>query len=381
MSIIGHWTFDNVSGVNVYDDVGMNDGVLTNITVNASGKFDDCVYTTGVSASRYMLLTSNASFKSASFWGKRVVDSTNDMSSMLLAPSASLGLKALVAGRTLSYSDAILINNTDSGHVVSDSLWHHYVITEGSSNNHHWVWVDGVKSATEFLSNFGGLIWGVGIAGVSTSWSVGGIDNLQIYNHVLSTLEVAELFAKSDQTSVGIENNIAVSAGFSCIVKGSRDIDESHIAIALGFGAIVETKAPDPEEVTLNAGAGFGASIQTDRPANTIKVGVGLSFQANSARFTIASLRAGFGIGQLMDARTPLAAVAACRLCMGCDLEADFSPQINLLNAFGIASEIYAVKQINDATITLSLGFCTTVSTQQEQVACRLPEYSTARWA
>lgn len=194
-----HWTFENVNGNIVRNQVLTGEpATMTNIDIDGGGKWSNCMFTTGTSSTRTLEPPIPIHFKSVSYWHRHNGDLSGDCCVGVNGIGGTFGANSVALMRS-SFSYEIYVNNIQSGFYVSDTNWHHIVLVEGSDPNHHWLWVDGVKSATEITTNFSGLIRGFGNYGTSTAWSVGGIDNIQIYRSKLTAEQIQELYLALDE--------------------------------------------------------------------------------------------------------------------------------------------------------------------------------------
>lgn len=200
MSLIAHWTMDNITGSTLTDEQGSYDGTIANMTQTVSGKFDD--YLAGgdpTSVIREVDFGGDVPFKSISMWVKR--GSLTKSDNFLRKGTTGALLYALATTYFVSIYDGSGVNSTDL--TISDTTtWHHVVLVEGTDNNTHWIWVDGVKASAEITSNFAGVFNYLGMPTTTASGWVPGLDNAQVYDTKLTDAEIAILYAATSQDTV-----------------------------------------------------------------------------------------------------------------------------------------------------------------------------------
>jgi len=377
MAIVNHWTFDNVSGLTIYDDVGSDDGYLTDLAVDASGKFDDCAYSNSFSIERYMYAGS-IYFTSLSLWIKRGTDGTK-VFMPLTSYSSSYPLKTLYSTGS-GDSSLLKVNGNPTGFTITDTSWHHLVMVEGSDNDHHWIYLDGVKSSTEIETDFGGIIDVFGTYVETADVGVGGIDNIQVYDDALSNYEVEQLYVAADQSALPdsreMAGTIAITDGIRASVPMLSGVTGT-IAINGGITAELEDKFISAITGTIAINGGLSASSTPTDIIGTIAINGGIT----TAVIQKPTIQGTIAISGGLDAESEgIAASIAGRIAIsgGLRLEEVKAKTIEGTIALtgSMTAEVPRPAEIN-GTIALTGGF-TVGSTAS---SCRLPEYSTDRWA
>jgi hypothetical protein len=198
---VSHWTMDNVYGSTLVDEKGVNDGTITNMTQTVGGKFGNYLLGGLRSVVRNVSFVGGGGiqFKSISMWIKRT--------------NLNNGCVLLYNGIELS---TLAVNNSGSGNLlcvysggwiysnltVSDTDWHHIVLVEGSTNNNHWFFVDGVKSSSEINTKLGGWFGYFGTLGTLASSEVSNFDNIQLFNVKLTDSQVIDLYNATSQDRI-----------------------------------------------------------------------------------------------------------------------------------------------------------------------------------
>lgn len=191
---IAHWTMDNYSGSVLYDEKLTYNGNITNYIVGIEGKFGNCLKGGDVDSviRNVDFGVSGVNFKTISFWLKR--NNTSKYTTVISNPDNSKVVAIQTAGSGnyfYFFNDAQ--NNTNL--VIADNTnWHHVVITEGSNSNNHWVYINGVKSSSEKLSNLNGVFRYLGRPNTVAGQEVPDFDNFQVFDVVLSDSDVLKLY-------------------------------------------------------------------------------------------------------------------------------------------------------------------------------------------
>ena len=223
--LIGWWKFEEGGGTIAVDSSGMgNNGTLVGGPTYVVGKIGSyCLSFNGTS--QYVNLGtlgsigSNISNVSVSAWvfstqntvTNNVIGTTN--SGTTFAQNLSLQVNQNDVGVLLAGSvRSALIDNTTplilsggtNANNISINTWHLIVATDNSSTNTIVIYVDGVSKAivyqdqqtpvtyTNFTSPM--LIGAFNKAGTINQFFAGNIDDVRIYNRVLSASDVAQLF-------------------------------------------------------------------------------------------------------------------------------------------------------------------------------------------
>ena len=195
---IHHYTFDNVNTGTLTINDEISGG--TNLAYTSGKTFPlgwdgNCL--SGGSTSYNAHSAAPIPFKTIHLWFKR--PTTTNYTNILSKTSSLLILvEAGGTGRLYffnaggQYSNLTLTDTTE---------WHSLCIVQGSDNNHHWLWLDGVKGSTEINSNWAGVFQYIGRPDTASGQEQAFIDNIQIYDKILSNEEILSLFNATLQTT------------------------------------------------------------------------------------------------------------------------------------------------------------------------------------
>jgi len=206
--VIAHWALDETQGVVAHDSIGNNNGTLYGEPVwqPTGGKFAGALEFDGIDdyvETDFILDPSKGSF-SVFAWIKggspgQVIISQRDASDGRKTEPGSAWLWADSSyGRLITRLMHPPFDPLVSESVITDDQWHHVGLVYDFDGLHRHLYVDGVEVAKDTdvvggVGSNGGLHFGAGTAlEAGTFWS-GLIDDIRIYDEVLSAEEVAEL--------------------------------------------------------------------------------------------------------------------------------------------------------------------------------------------
>ena len=215
-SLVGHWTFDDVSGAAIaINAVGGTDGIITGgVTTGVDGVFGTAFEFNG---SGYVDM-GNAAFIS------NITGSSLSISYWIKAADNGTGRNVAVFLGNDTVSDRYIdtgIENSDliygrdrgpgtyseikSGKAYNDSQWHHIVFVIDAANG-HGLYIDGalVTSDSSALDLTSGINnFEIGRLGRSspTDYFRGVIDDVRIYDEVLSQEQIQEMFYSEKASS------------------------------------------------------------------------------------------------------------------------------------------------------------------------------------
>ncbi len=181
--LIHKYLLTDVGSGTAADSIGDNDGTVHSGTIT-TGPFGTSCWGGGP-AGNYILLASEVSLISISFWGRRndtsrtVYATKNNDNKGFISPSGGTG------DNRLYYKNGIF-----SGIECDDLLWHHFAMVKDSTTI-YFFYMDGVKdSSSKQVSTFGPPVMNAfGDNGVGS----GAMDRVRIYNRRLTDDEVIVL--------------------------------------------------------------------------------------------------------------------------------------------------------------------------------------------
>ncbi len=184
------WDSVSDSKIGTINGIGYNSGLANPLGGNFVGS------SSVLAQQRSYTPTTPLPFKTISLWARQY-------------PHGGMGLSlvnnAIVQQGTVQNPPNVWVGAIDTGLVAGAynliPYWRHYVFTEGSDKDHHYAWVNGVRSASEVLTNWDGEIYMFGNYPSST-FSMYYHDNVQIYDGVLSDDDIAILAAATDDTTI-----------------------------------------------------------------------------------------------------------------------------------------------------------------------------------
>jgi hypothetical protein len=218
---VGHWTFDSASvvGTQILDQSGNNlNGTLSGGVVSTTGVINQGLSFDGRSGFiefSYDSLTDLSGNLTLALWVKTQNKSrTEALISRYNAAGAETGyllrtdpgghVELVVGGNNTTGGHGVAL--TDTSAIVNDGQWHHIaaVITFGQGVS---FFVDGGLSSTQAL-NLVAQPSGSSLQVGLNPWTdygtyfTGSLDDVRIYNRVLSAVEIAALFASSQASTV-----------------------------------------------------------------------------------------------------------------------------------------------------------------------------------
>jgi hypothetical protein len=205
--LIAHLRLDETEGKTAYDSVRSNDGTL-NGNPNwqpVAGKVDGALKFNGTDnyISTDFVLNPVSGF-SAVAWikggepGQVIISQADRMSGRNIIPGSTWLGTDQSDGRLITNLMDIYFPPLESESVITDDQWHHVGLVYDLDVFHRYLYVDGVEAARDTdivggASSDGGLYIGVGKALEEGSFFYGLIDDVRIYNQVLSEKEIKEL--------------------------------------------------------------------------------------------------------------------------------------------------------------------------------------------
>ncbi|MHC4747465.1 MAG: BACON domain-containing protein, partial [Planctomycetota bacterium] len=210
---VSWWRFDEGSGDIAYDSAGDNDGNLINGPVWTGGIIDGAIEFDGVDDYVNVNSVGELNFErtdayTLSAWYKGDVENHAILSKM----DSPIGYRGYDMYIFSGYVRAHIINDwpfnaiceTGTLYPISDSIWHHIVVTYdgSSSSNGLKIYVDGMEEITTVEENSLSSTIQNSVSfkiaargGTSTTHHLGGlIDEVRIYGRSLSASEVAQLW-------------------------------------------------------------------------------------------------------------------------------------------------------------------------------------------
>jgi len=191
---IHHWTMDNISGSSVIDEVAGGENLTFTGRTQITGQFDYGL-SGNTDTTQALQLAADRSFKALSLWFQRVstanyscfgAESTNGK--ILLISTGSPGNLGVYNGG-LSYTN-----------LTVGTGWHHLWIVEGSSNNQHWLYLDGTKASAQLTTGLAGVLKIFGRSDSAAGQENVAVDNIQWYDRIPTEAEIAYLAAATSQT-------------------------------------------------------------------------------------------------------------------------------------------------------------------------------------
>lgn len=311
-SLKGYWSFNgqDVSGTTAFDRSGaMNTGTLTNGPTKVIGKLGQAINLDG--SNDYVTVADNAALKptaAISYGG------------WVYVPSAPAGLKTVMekgTATTAGYGLYVTTDpkfcyviktaggtETDAGPALTTGMWHHVMVTYDSTTP--LLYVDGVSQALASgtsctqTANAGAITQDTGTLtfgsrqGASQFLS-GKVDELRVYNRVLSATEIQSLYTEGGGTKANSSASQAQGTGrLDSGLAGYWKLDD-------GSGTSVTDSSVNGNTGTLTNGPTWGTgqigggadldgtndyiSVTTSTPANlnlTDSFSLSMWFKANT---------------------------------------------------------------------------------------------------
>jgi len=216
-SLIAYWKLDETSGTTVYDSYGSYTGTFTDGQMSSDGKFGYCYYlndstTTGISFGNVLDFERTDSF-TINAWLKRASSGVYDsIFSKLLGASAYTGYGFSIPASNKPTGYCIANYNTSAlvvsaSTTVTDNNWHMYTMTyDGSSSaSGMQFYLDGTllskdtpvkNNLTSSMKTDTAVTARLASAENGEKGLNGYLDEVSIYNAVLSTTEISDLYAR-----------------------------------------------------------------------------------------------------------------------------------------------------------------------------------------
>lgn len=222
------WTFDRTSGSTVLNEISGGNTLDLNTHTLATGKFGNAAG--NVSTAVPAIVSDNTPFKSISLWIKRNLSGVSEILSSSNTEYETLEFWAqpeLVFKQHLTWQY--------SGLTITDVAWHHICIVEGSDPQHHYIYLDTVRSSNELFSDFQDFRY--------LARNYVSIDAVQVYDRILTQEEVTYLYnAISDLTTLPRLPSLIVSpSAGGAVIGGAADVEERSLTVykAADGGAVV----------------------------------------------------------------------------------------------------------------------------------------------
>jgi hypothetical protein len=207
-TLIAHWALDEAEGIVAGDSVGNNDGYVQGDPVWApdGGQVGGAIHLDGIDdviIADPILNPGRVSF-SVTAWirggspGQVIISQADvDGQGPLESGSTWLGID-LVDGRLMTGLMDIFYGPLESESVVTDGQWHHVGLVYDSTAMKRHLYVDGAEVAVDDgivggVQSTAGLYIGAGQTLDTLTFFSGLIDDVRIYNQVLSAEQTAEL--------------------------------------------------------------------------------------------------------------------------------------------------------------------------------------------
>jgi hypothetical protein len=232
---IHHWTFDNISGSTVIDEI--SGGVVLSFSGRSVGAgWDGNAMIGGVSSS-LLTLAASTPFKAIFCRIKRLDTSKYaNICSNSAVYVCTIGINPTALGNNIYGWDGSALNNSNL--TVGNTNYHSFGITEGSDANHHWFWLDGVKSSSEIETNLNGELQNFGRGdGYALQENVT-IDNIQWYDRIPTNDEIAYLVAA---TSQDVTLPTSSSLLFSALHQPYGDVPLLAASLQQPYSLLIET--------------------------------------------------------------------------------------------------------------------------------------------
>jgi hypothetical protein len=237
-----------------------NDGIVNGATWSAMGGVDgygyyyfdgnDCVQL----PQNFM---ANSEGVSVQGWF-RTTDSTPDMTLYSIEGLYELRLNTDDTGELLAYFDGDALGDVGSGVALNDGSWHQFVVTSDSLET--TLYIDGelVDSKTENKADQDLVSLTSAIGGsfnCSTDHFVGDIDEIVIYNRVLSESHVALAYNNGTPNSLGIHN-------------AETEVDEIWQACVTPTNGVEDGNMVCSNEITITPKSSGGGSSTPKTPTD-----------------------------------------------------------------------------------------------------------------
>ena len=193
--LVGWWKLDDGSGTSAADSSGNGyTGTLNGGVTWINGKVNGAITTDG--STGYVSTPAIGPFYdlSIAFWAKTVVNTAN-----LNPVNISVYIACFMDSSNGGHMSCGSAGTTDvtSTSVISDGNWHHFVFTSSATGPTEHLYVDGVLQASGVVAPY----WNstpqspsIGQRGGGGSFFNGSIDDVRLYNRVLSAAEAAQIY-------------------------------------------------------------------------------------------------------------------------------------------------------------------------------------------
>lgn len=221
--LIGYWKLDESSVGSVYNfATSTGTGTATNSpTATSSCRIGDCWYFNG--ASQYVDISGNPSLFQIS---------TGTISAWIKTPNASTSIRVVVA-KNNAYGLFLMDNEfgiydwgagswRGSGVTLNDNQWHHILCAfQGGVTNGTYCYIDGILRLTTTMSIAGqSFNVQIGTDTYSANHFTGYIDDVRIYNRMLTADEVKQLYEGFVYQRYFTIDNVGRDGGGNIIASG-----------------------------------------------------------------------------------------------------------------------------------------------------------------
>ena len=193
--LLAHWKLDETSGTTATDAMGTYNGTYVNSpTLNQTGAFGSSKAVTFASASSQCVSlgvrSSSTPDQSIAFWFN-----ASDLSGTRNAVSWGRTETRLSPTAVRYYGDSVLAGGVNFSTTFTTSQWYHVVISQSGTTG--TVYVNGVSLGNQTVQALSDSTTASSLAAylASSNFFAGTIDDVRIYNRVLSSDDVSELAA------------------------------------------------------------------------------------------------------------------------------------------------------------------------------------------
>lgn len=215
-NLVAYWKLDETSGTNINDEVGTNDGTIQgNVTVNQTGKLGKCVLIDA--NTEYISLASTITYGSSvsyAFWiyptsradDRLILSFGNGYQSriFLTATNGYVRVETNTNGQEFYFATAPSLN-----------AWSHVVLTRSANGAGIKYYLNGSYIDEATVTTPADL--SINQIGCNDRSFVGNIDEVGIWNRILSSTEVTELYNNGD----GLPYPFATYGGVLYMYNGS----------------------------------------------------------------------------------------------------------------------------------------------------------------
>ncbi len=211
--LVGYWSFEDGSGTKATDFSGSgNAGTLTNGPTWVNGKFGKALNLSSAS-SQYALIGNVSALKNSVFTYSAWVNPASISNSMTVFSSGANSTPRIrldSTSGTISLIDTNVVVMGTSSQSVSANVWTHLAISYDASGSYAF-YLNGetAGSGTNSQSfSFGSAAFEIGRNGAANNeYFNGQIDDVRIYNRVLSADEILNLYQKASAAKMNISQN------------------------------------------------------------------------------------------------------------------------------------------------------------------------------